>query len=552
MSFASTLADMQRALVTTDDRTGRMWSLSRPDRSARRRSLRLLAAAMVAVGILTGCTAGPDPGPDLVIEENNGGGQAPTTTPPPPSLEVPKQDLAWRECGDDLQERFPGTDLPPGITFECGNFENSVTPGTQSIDTVAVSAVRARSADTPADAAPLVLTSVTDIPSTRTLLSLAQGGGRNLLSAHPVVAVDRRGTGASTPLDCMTNLERNTLLNNGFSTSSADYPARVERLAAAGTSASDGCTEILSPHQVQFTANNAAADLEKLRTVWQVDRIGIAGVGEGAAVALAYAGLYTDHLARLILDTPAPYSTNAQTTGQQIAEGTGAALRLFADQCRAISCSLGADPGVVIAGLLDRARTGGLDGIADTDVLAALTTTIALAPGDRATVITTAADMLSAADGGALGTLRTAIAQARALRGTDGQLLSQCNDTSEPVGRNQIDGLIAEWGRQYPLTGAGTALGLLRCNGFPAGAAPPTIGEIPVPVLMFTGSGDTINGPTASDGINGALIGAGATSSILSWEGLGYSVLAHSDCAGEAAIAYARSGEPPAPGACPA
>jgi pimeloyl-ACP methyl ester carboxylesterase len=384
------------------------------------------------------------------------------------------------------------------------------------------------------------------------LILLAQGGGRTLLSSHPVVSVDRRGTGASQPLDCMTNLERNTLLTNGFSTSSADYPGREERLAAAGTSASDGCTEILSPHQVQFTANNAAADLEKLRTLWQVERIGIVGVGEGAGVALAYAGLYTDHLSRLILDTPAPYLSNAQTTGRQVAEGTGAALSLFADQCRAVSCSLGADPGVFIAGMLDRARSGGVDGISDTDILLAVTTTIALAPGDRATVIATTADMLSAADGGNLGPLRAAIAQARALRGSDGQLLSRCNDTTEPVGRNQIDGLVTEWSRQYPLTGADTALGLLRCNGFPSGATPPTIDDIGVSILMFTGAGDTITGPTASDGIAGALVGAGVTSSILTWEGLGYSVLAHSDCAGEAAIAYARSGEPPAPGACPA
>jgi pimeloyl-ACP methyl ester carboxylesterase len=507
---------------------------------------------MVAVGILAGCSAGPDPGPDLVIDENNGGAQAPTTTAPPPALEAPKQDLTWTDCAADLRQRFPGTVLPPDVTFECANFETSMTPGTQSIDTVAVSAVRARSADTPADAAPLVLTSGTDIASARTLILLAQGGGRNLLSANPVVAIDRRGTGASQPLDCMTNLERNTLLTNGFSTSSADYPGREERLAAAGTSASDGCTEILSPHQVQFNANNAAADLNTLRTLWEVDRIGLVGVGQGAGVALAYAGLYTDHLARLILDTPAPYLANAQTTGQQLAEGTGAALSLFADQCRAVSCSLGADPGVFIAGMLDRARSGDVGGISDTDILLAITTTIALAPGDRATVIATTADMLSAADGGDLGPLRTAIAQARALRGGDGQLLSRCNDTTEPVGRNQIDGLIKDWGTQYPLTGADTALALLRCNGFPSGATPPTVGDIPVPILMFTGAGDTITGPTASDGVNGALIGGGATSSILTWEGLGYSVLAHSDCAGEAAIAYTRSGEPPAPGACPA
>lgn len=509
-------------------------------------------ALVLTVAVIAGCSAGPDPGPDLVIDDGNGGGPAPSTAPAPPTLDVPTKDLDWSDCAAETRERFGAAAVPAGITVECASFDTSVTPGTQSIDTVTVSVVRAKSANTPSDAAPLVLTSGTDIASARTLVALTQGGGANLLDAHPVVAIDRRGTGESTPLDCMTNLERSTLLTNGFSTAATDYPARETRLAAAGTSASDGCTETLSPHQVQFTANNAAADLEVLRTLWGVEHIGIIGVGEGAGVALAYAGLYTDHVARIVLDTPAPYRVNAQTTAQQVADGTNAALRTFSDQCRAVSCSLGADPGATIAGLLDRARAGDVGGLSDTDILLALTTTIALTPGDRSAVISAASDLISGADGGDLGPLRAAIARARDLRGSDGQLLSRCNDTTEPVGQNQIQGLLDEWTKQYPLTGSNAALGLLRCNGFPSGDQSPSIGELPVPVLMLRGAGDPITGPVATDGVNGALIAAGATSATLTWEGLGYSVLAHSDCAGEATIAYGRSGEPPAQGACPA
>lgn len=513
-------------------------------------SLRL-GVLLLAVTVIAGCSAGPDPGPDLVIDDGNGGGPAPSTAPPPPALDVPTKDLDWSDCATETRERFGTAATPPGITLECATFDTSVTPGTQSIDTVTVSVARAKSANTPADAAPLVLTSGTDIDSARTLVSLTQGGGANLLDAHPVVAIDRRGAGESTPLDCMTNLERSTLLTNGFSRSSTDFPARQSKLAAAGTSASDGCTEILSPHQVQFTASNAAADLETLRTLWGVDRLGIIGVGEGAQVALAYSGLYTDHVGRLILDTPAPYGVNAQTAAQQIADGTNAALHTFADQCRSVSCSIGADPAATIAGLLDRARAGEVGGISDTDILLALTTTIGLTPGDRTAVITAASDLISSADGGDLEPLRAAVARARGLRGSDGQLLSRCNDTTEPVGQNQIAGLLDEWSKRYPLTGSNSALGLLRCNGFPSGEPVPSIGELPIPVLMLRGGGDPITGPAATDGVNGALIAAGATSSTLTWEGLGYSVLTHSDCAGEAAIAYSRSGEPPAQGACP-
>ena len=518
-----------------------------------RRRFRLCAiATAVTIGALTGCSAGPDPGPDLVIEQDGDGGQAPSTAQAPPALAAPASDLNWSECTDATVERFGVAALPDGITLDCANYTNSVTPGVQSIDSVLVSAVRARSSATPAQAPPLVLTSGTDLASARTLVSLAAGGGSALLAGNPVVAVDRRGTGESTPLDCMTNLERNTLLSNGFSETADTNADRERRLAAAGTSASDGCTETLSPHQVQFTTNNAAADLEELRVLWDVEHIGIIGVGNGAAVALAYAGLYTDHVARLILDTPAPYGANAQNSAQQIADGTNAALRTFAEQCRALSCSLGADPAATIAGLLDRARAGNVGGFSDTDILLAATTTIALTPGDRPAVIAATSDLLSKADDGNVGPLRTAIEQSRELRGGDGQLLSRCNDTTEPVGQNQVADLVSEWSRQYPLTGSNAALGLLRCNGFPSGDAAPSLDELPVPVLVLRGAGDPINGPVATDGVNGGLVGAGADFSMLTWEGLGYSVTAHSDCAGKAVMAYAHSGTPPTTGACPA
>ncbi|MEH3156350.1 MAG: alpha/beta fold hydrolase [Gordonia paraffinivorans] len=56
-----------------------------------------------------------------------------------------------------------------------------------------------------------------------------------------------------------------------------------------------------------FTSANAAGDIEQLRRTWGVDRIGVVGVGAGADVALAYAGLYRDRVGRLVLDTPAAY-----------------------------------------------------------------------------------------------------------------------------------------------------------------------------------------------------------------------------------------------------
>ena len=90
-----------------------------------------------------------------------------------------------------------------------------------------------------------------------------------------------------------------------------------------------------------FTAANAASDIERLRTIWKVDRIGLLGVGSGADVALAYSGLYRNRVGRIVLDTPTPYLASARVRGQQLAAGTDAALAQFATLCAAARCALG-------------------------------------------------------------------------------------------------------------------------------------------------------------------------------------------------------------------
>ncbi|WP_299574476.1 alpha/beta fold hydrolase [uncultured Williamsia sp.] len=513
-----------------------------------RRRLRVALSALVAIGVVAGCAVGPDTGPPLIVDDGGGAGQTTSTPPPPPTLSAPRNDLAWRACPGDLAARF-GLPAPAAdVRLDCATFEASVTPGVATRDTVNVAAVRVRLTSTPASGAPLVVTSGTDMPSAVAGLLMADGPGRALLADHPLVAVDRRGTGSSGPLDCFTSQERSIVLANGLTPATRDVQARGDLLATTAGEAADACTETISPYQLAFTSANAAGDLEQLRRTWGVDRLGIVGVGAGADVALAYAGLYRDRVGRLILDTPTAYGASVRDRAQQVAAGTDAAIAGFSSDCASQGCPLGADPGAAIRALVQQGAQGRLGDITDTDVLAALSTGIALTTTDRASTITRVARLLA---GGESPALTAAVDRARALRGTDGQLLSRCNDASSSIGRTDVTALQQAWQSRYPYTGTDTALSLLRCSGWPAGPAAPRPLGFDVPILVLTSGFDTINGGTGAGALTPLIITAGGRASTITYDGPGFSVTAHSDCAADIVNRYARSGDIPPSGACP-
>ncbi|SIR86914.1 alpha/beta fold hydrolase [Williamsia sterculiae] len=538
--------------------------MRRPDRrphdpSSRHSSVgRPIALWLIIIScvVIAGCAVGPDNGPPLVVgDDAHGGGTSSSVQAPsgPPALQSPRADLGWRDCRDDLVRSYGFATPASDVILECASFRTAATPGTQGLDTVTVGAVRARLTRTAREATPVVLTTGTDLPSAAALMLYAAGPNHEQLLDHPVVALNRRGTGNSDPIDCLTRTERSTLVADGFQPPPAASGAqRSDRLAAAAASAADGCTETLSPHQLDYTSAFAAADIEKLRTIWQVDRLGLVGVGQGGDVALAYAGLYPSRVARLVLDTPTPYRTDTKDRAQNRAAGVQAALDGFADQCRAVDCSLGADPGAAVRRLLDRAAAGDLSGFSDTDVLAALTTSLAVGPLDRRSSVTAAADILSAAGAGDTSRLQTAVSTAHALRDGDGQLVGRCNDVAATVGRSTVDQLLGDWTTQYRLTGTTTALDLLRCNGWSAGPPAPTVTGLDVPVLLLSAAADTLNGNGGIEAVTKALVGARVSVGAIGWQGVGYSAWARSDCAGGATRAYLDTGTAPPSTDCPA
>ncbi|GAA3960581.1 alpha/beta hydrolase [Gordonia caeni] len=514
-------------------------------RSSRSRMLAILVAAAV---LATGCTAGPEPGPKVV--HGDGGDDGPPQDGLP-TLEAPQRDLNYSACGPRLAEAYD-TAAPSGLRLDCASFEVPIDPGNPDSDPLTITAVRATLADTPADAVPLVLTTGTDLPSSRLAMTFGSDAIEPLLAKHPIVAVDRRGIGRSAALDCLTREQRETIADDGAGRG-RDVAARAGALAETARKGADICNDTLSPDQLKFANADAAADLEQLRNRWQVDRLGLIGVGSGSSVALAYLAARPDNVGRLILDSPVGLNVQATQAAAARAAGVQNSLATFADRCANVGCSLGANGTATLNRVIHAGASGALPGLSDTTILTAITTALALGDTDP-DGLKKLADAITDADRGQVGPMNALVRTAEEVRDADGQQVSRCNDLVGRPGLDEIPGLAQTWGKDAPMTANTAALSLARCDGW--GVADPAPGPMSFPVapLVLLGQNDPINGLKAAESLAPLLVTTGADATTVSWDGLGYSVLGRSDCAALLVVDYLGDEKltGPAERACPA
>ncbi|MDJ0395470.1 alpha/beta fold hydrolase [Rhodococcus sp. G-MC3] len=514
----------------------------------------LLAMTVCLAMTAAACAAGPSQRPDVAVEQNSPGQPAQNTAdaaPEIPDLQVPVTDLPWSDCTGTTLNNYGLTARSPGLILECSDFEAPVDASGQMFGSFSVGAMRARFDRTPADAAPLVLTSGSDMASIETLADMAAGQSSTLLAAHPIVAIDRRGIGRSTAVDCIKAEARDPLADLGqFERTGGDA---VDRAVAAGRDATIECTDILQPQELAFSTRFAADDLEQLRTAWGVDALGIVGTGNGASTALAYAAAYPDRLARLVLDSPAGIGVDEMTRAEQKTQGREAAFAAFTQRCVALNCSLGGDPLALVKSVIASANAGAFAPVSSHAVVDGIAYELASSDGDPSQRALALADTLSAASNGDPASLRSLATKAAAAYGSDGQFVARCTDGQQWPSPQAVRDAASSWNERYPVFGTDAALAALTCSSWPTAPASPLPSDLAIPVLQLSGAADPVVGNGGFPSITGLLASTGTRAAAMTWQGAGHPVLGGSQCAQSAAVAYASDAAlPPDGSACPA
>ncbi|MFT3899970.1 MAG: alpha/beta hydrolase [Gordonia sp. (in: high G+C Gram-positive bacteria)] len=489
---------------------------------------RLLLLPLTAV-LAAGCAVGPNAGPAVVRGGGSKGtpGSASKKAAPVPAIGGIRTDLDWRDCPSAMAARY-GATPDKQLRIKCTTLRNGANPSVSGGQSVSVPLVSVRLPSTPADAAPLVAVTGTDLPAGQLALALADGpAGKALLAKHPVVAIEQRGL---ADVDCLTRADRTVIADYGLVGTGTDAKTRVNKLAAAARSAADSCTDTLDDNALAFSYALAATDIEALRTKWGVDRLAVLGVGTGSEVALAFAAQYPDRVGRLVLDTPTPYGGPTKQRATARVRGVQQALETFTRRCTTDPACRGkeADPSALLQSVITKARAGTLKDVNDAQLLDAVTIEVGLATDPARLRALVAA--LAAADGGNTGELATLVRRTAALQTSDGMLVSRCNNASGTVGLNEIEGLLGEWGKQYPLVGTTQAIGLARCTGWGTANPASAPNSYAVPPLVFASGADPVNGSDPAS-LNKVFADGSTAPTTVSWDGVGYSVLSHSDCA---------------------
>jgi pimeloyl-ACP methyl ester carboxylesterase len=503
--------------------------------------------------VLAGCAPGLAADPRYVTDSGHGPSIAKTAPPPPngpPAIEAPKNDLSWSDCTSRVfsDAGVPG---PPGVMLDCASYDSDLDTINGATGTVSIGVVRARSPQTPPGAGPLVMTTGWDLPSSTQLPVWLSQNGTDVLQTRPIVAIDRRGMGLSAAVNCRDAADRQEMIDQAQFEPGDDPVANLGDVAKTATTA---CTDTIAPGDSSYDNAHAADDIEQLRSKWNVPALALLGIGNGAQVALAYAGSHPDKVARLILDSPIPAGINAETAAENQVKGQQAALDAFATQCAAANCALGPDPKGAIDSLLADARSGqGPGGVSLAALTSAISTALAFPRGDRASSTTNLANALATARSGDTNQLTSLINQAESLRDTDGQFINSCSDALNRPTPDRVRELVVAWGKLYPEFGTTAALRLVNCLGWPSGSAPQDPKNLKIGVLLMGVQSDPIAGSDGVAATSATIINAGSASRRVMWQGIGHGASIFSACAQPPMVAYLGSGAVPATDTfCPA
>ena len=133
----------------------------------------------------------------------------------------------------------------------------------------------------------------------------------------------------------------------------------------------------------------------------------------------------------------------------------------------------------------------------------------------------------------------------------DANIAINCADSEESFTQDQIRDLATQWGQEYPLFGAGSAVSLYTCSVWQGQRTPvpERDAEGSAPILVVGNTGDPVTPlPGAEDLADDLDSGV-----LLIWQGNGHTAYPKTDCITSAVDAYLIQLTPPSDGlTCPA
>ncbi len=292
-------------------------------------------AVLVVIGLVAAGIAGA-----LASLGTGGGagrptrGPAPTTTPSGDATRPPTQRLAdlygqrldWSTCRD----RFECATLQVPLDYD--------RPGGETIDVALLKVPAGRPA---ARIGSLVVNpGGPGVPGTGYAAQAAQVFRAPVRARYDIVGFDPRGTGASAPVDCLSDDQL-----DAYTASDPDPDTAAERRAYAGfvEAFGAGCVERSGELASHVSTVEAARDMDVLRAALGESALTYLGASYGTKLGATYAELFPRRVGRMVLDGAVDLSVGSRRLSLEQARGFETALRAYVANCveKTESCFLG-------------------------------------------------------------------------------------------------------------------------------------------------------------------------------------------------------------------
>ena len=163
--------------------------------------------------------------------------------------------------------------------------------------------------------------------------------GQPLRDRFDIIGFDPRGTGSSSPVDCLTDAQLDAYIATD---PDPDTPAEVTDFMGWANRLGQGCEKKSGPLADHVSTHEAARDMDVIRAVLDEETLTYFGASYGTKLGATYADTFPERSGRLVLDGAVDVSLDFRESSIQQAEGFEVALGAYLDDCiEEGSCYLG-------------------------------------------------------------------------------------------------------------------------------------------------------------------------------------------------------------------
>ncbi len=295
----------------------------------------LITVAALVLGTIGVTISALTSGSDSSSSGDGDWSPAPTGTADPGAAEAPAADLQefydqtidWKRCSGEGD-------------FECARVEVPLDYADPEAESIELALLRDPASDPEARIGSLLVNpGGPGAPGTAYAEQAEAAFRPELTRVYDIVGFDPRGTGSSSPIDCVPDaaLDRHLALDPV-----PDSDAEAEDLLFQMRAFNHGCVERSGDVAAHVSTAEAARDLDILRAVLGEDTLTYFGASYGTQLGATYAELFPERVGRMVLDGGVDVTLDARESTLGQARGFETALRAYVQNCvDAGDCFLG-------------------------------------------------------------------------------------------------------------------------------------------------------------------------------------------------------------------